>query len=191
MCVYSVLLFILKFTWLGSHRMWTCDRASTGRTEGRVKMLLTYRELLRGDACVHHSFVHGLERVKIWRCNEHHIRHELRCFQYFQSLRRDTGGHVTAASRHIESRNTEEISFQNISHFLIDVRSLPRIPKTLWGPSTPLTCGLTSRMQVRPVPTTLWMDSIFVPYRFASYSPCSRKRPAFTSTSISILEVKW
>lgn len=49
---------------------------------------LTYRELLSGDACVHHSFVHALQSLKIGRCNEHHVRHELRSFQYLQSLRR-------------------------------------------------------------------------------------------------------
>lgn len=54
----------------------------------QVVVVFTYRELLSGDACVHHSFVHALESLKIWRCNEHHIWHELRCFQHLQSLER-------------------------------------------------------------------------------------------------------
>lgn len=44
---------------------------------------------------------------------------------------------------------------------------------------------------MRPAATTSWIDSILVPYRLPSYSPCSRNRPAFTSTSISDLVVKW
>lgn len=52
-------------------------------------VLLTYRELLSCEACIHHSFVHGLKSIKIWCSNEHHIRHELCCFQYLQSLKRD------------------------------------------------------------------------------------------------------
>ncbi|KAG7283539.1 hypothetical protein CRUP_012599 [Coryphaenoides rupestris] len=42
----------------------------------------------------------------------------------------------------------------------------------------------TSRMQMRPASTTSWMAAVLVPYRLPSYSPCSRKRPAFTSASI-------
>lgn len=54
----------------------------------QVVSVFTYRELLGCDACVHHSFVHALECIKIWRCNEHHVRHELCCFQNLQSLER-------------------------------------------------------------------------------------------------------
>lgn len=57
--------------------------------------MLSYRELLCGDAGVHHSFVHGFESIEVWRCNEHHVRHELRCFQYFQSLDGKNVGYVT------------------------------------------------------------------------------------------------
>lgn len=61
---------------------------------GRIcTMCSTYRELLRGDACVHYSFVHGLQGIKVWCSNENHVRHELCCFQHLQSLRRDTAGH--------------------------------------------------------------------------------------------------
>jgi len=31
-----------------------------GVSHGRAQVLLTYRELLSCEACIHHSFVHGL-----------------------------------------------------------------------------------------------------------------------------------
>lgn len=144
----------------------------------------TYCELLSCDACVHYSFVHGLECIKIWRCDEHYIRHELSCFQYLQSLERDT--------RHDMTISTLQFTclFTVYRHLTI----LPNVPSTLSSTclvQPPLTCGLTSRMQVRPVATTSWMELILVPYRLPSYSPCSRNRPALMSTSISVLLVKW
>lgn len=52
------------------------------------------------------------------------------------------------------------------------------------------TCGFTSKMQIFPVSITSWMELIFVPYRFPSYSPCSKKRPFLMSHSISLRVMK-
>lgn len=52
------------------------------------------------------------------------------------------------------------------------------------------TCGFTSRMQIFPVSITSCIELIFVPYRFPSYSPCSKNRPFLMSHSISLRVMK-
>lgn len=81
--------------------------------------MLTYCELLSCDACVHHSFVHGLECIEIWSCDEHHIRHELRCFQYLQSLERNPRRDVTAKS--------EKQQFVTLRGFHCKISVIPKL----------------------------------------------------------------
>lgn len=147
--------------------------------------VFAYRELFGGEACVHHSFVHGLQGIKIWRSDENHIRHELCSFQHLQSLQ---GGDRRWYNWTLHNcSNGFYIFIWFISLYIYLYLNIILYLLRQGG----FTWGLTSRMQVRPVATTSWIDSILVPYRFPSYSPCSRKRPAFTSTSISVREVKW
>lgn len=86
----------------------------------------TYRELLSCDTCIHYSFVHGLECIKIGRSDEHHVGHELSCFQYLQSLERDTG------------RETKEqistLQVRCLSPLYRHPTTLPDVPSTLLLP---------------------------------------------------------